>query len=135
MMAASTASKGFGSQLGYGATPTKVGQVRDVSLGGIEWDSIDITSLDSDDGFREFIAGLADAGDIEFDLIFKKTVFTTLYTKGGVSDSWTWTFSDGSKLVFNGFISSFGIEVPFEEEISQKIKIKISGKPVFTAGA
>jgi hypothetical protein len=129
------ASKGYGSTLGYGATPTPVAKVRDASLGGIEWDVIDVSNQDSADGFREKISGLADAGEFEFDVIYSKAGAAALYAKGGVQDDWTWELTDGSTLEFTGFISSFGMEVPFEEEISNSLTITITGKPVFTAAA
>lgn len=127
--------KGKGSTLGYGATPTPVAKVRDASLGGIEWDVIDVTNQDSVDDAREKIAGLSDAGEFEFDVVYSKAGAAALYAKGGQSDTWTWELTDGSTLVFTGFISSFGMEVPFEEAISNTITITISGKPDFMPGA
>ena len=38
--------------------------------------------------------------------------------------------TDGTTLAFDGFNSSFGLEVPLEEKINQSITI--TGKPVLT---
>ena len=101
-------------------------------------DSIDITTMDSADKFREFIAGLADAGELTFTVNYDGSAagtandLNTAY-QAGTSETWTVTFPDTSTWVApGGFITSLGHAIPVDDKITQDVTIKLSGKPTFT---
>ena len=52
------------------AATTKVAEVVNISGPNIETEDIDITSMDSSSGFRDFIPGLIDGGEISVDLVY-----------------------------------------------------------------
>jgi hypothetical protein len=64
----------FGTILAYGngETPseefTKIGQVKDISGPSMKRDTIDVTNHDSPDYTKEFLASLADGGEVAFSI-------------------------------------------------------------------
>lgn len=63
---------GFGAQfwLHNGTALTKVADIISVNRPNISVDTIDVTTHDSAGGVREFIAGLADPGDLSVQMLY-----------------------------------------------------------------
>lgn len=77
---------------------------------GVESDEIDVTTLDSPDGYREFIGSLKDAGEISFEG-FVKTAgnMAALFAlaESQAVEEWTIEYPDGAKAAFDGWIKSY----------------------------
>lgn len=133
----------FGIQLqrGDGATPTEafaaIAKVTNVSGPEIERETYDVTAHDSVDGWREFIGGLKDGGEVSLEVNYDPRDHDEL-----VAD-----FEDDAprnyKLVFPGglgswtlklVLSGFKQQAPVDDKFSGEIKYKVSGKPVITPG-
>lgn len=128
-------------KLGDGASPevfTAVSNVSNISISGYAVDSIDVTTHDSADGFREYVAGLSDGGEISFDLVFDPSASTNSALKTTMDartvNNWKVEFplSPVKTWAFSGFITSLEIEAPLDESISGSCTIKVSGKPVLS---
>lgn len=68
-----TAAFGTILAFGDGATPEvfhKLANVKDISGPKMSRETIDVTTHDSPDGYKEFLASLRDGGEITFDLEF-----------------------------------------------------------------
>lgn len=46
------------------------GAVQDIKGPGLNLDTIDVTTHDSSDGFKEYLAGLADGGEVTFTIVY-----------------------------------------------------------------
>jgi len=144
---AADATKGYGAVLYYGdsstvagsTTWTAVAQVRDITLPTVEADDIDVTNQDSTGGAREYIPGLIEGGECEFELLFKKSAVTAVYALLATQKGWRVTVNDhataDSKWEFDGYVKSFGGEIPLEDPVMCSVTIKVTGKPAFTASA
>ena len=66
--------RALGTKLQIGTT-NKMDVARLSSIGGLELsaDTIDVTTLESDGGYREFIAGFKDAGEVALEGYFVPT--------------------------------------------------------------
>lgn len=111
------------------ANLTSIGEI------GIESEEIDVTDLDSP-GYKEFIAGLKDAGELALSGFTKSE--TNVEALLDLADSqsmeeWTIEFPNGSTWVFDGFVKSFkeGESTP-DGARTFTGSIRISGKPVYT---
>lgn len=108
------------------------------SLGGVqvEGDEIETTTFDSS-GYREFISGFKDAGEMSFEGVLKVGAdFTKLLAlqDSGLTEQWTIAFVDGSSLVFDGWVKSFGTgDGGMSDAVTFSGSIRVSGKPVYTA--
>lgn len=106
---------------------------------GISGDTIDVSSHDSPDTFREFVAGMRDGGEvsIEFNLDLSDAGQVALYTDvcDGSLDAYTITYTLGTgapTCTFNAIVTSFEISAPYDDKLSGSATLKVSGKPTVT---
>ena len=143
-MAGSAAIPGYGSYF-YGGTladppaadtaDTKVAEVKGITGPGITGDDIDVTHTDSSDGYREFIPGLADSGEVSLDVNFTKAELALIWSYVRTERTYMVTFSDGSKWYGNGYVKGITNEAPLDGAITGTVTVKCSGKWVFAAVA
>jgi predicted secreted protein len=129
------AKRALGTTLTIGSTT--VGGLTSISGVELSADTIDVTTLDSTDGYREFIGGFIDGGEVSADgyLSDLGTAEATLVTKvGGDEEKCVITFSNGAKWAFDGVITGFSTSADLEDAIGFSMTIKVSGQPVFAAG-
>ena len=116
-----------------------VGSLTSIGEIGLEISEIDVTTLDSPDGAKEFMAGDMDAGECSIAGYIKKkddeqTVVKMMsLISSGTLEEWTVKFPSTAKWVFNAFIKSFKTteETP-DGLIGFNASLRISGKPVYT---
>jgi len=129
------ATRALGTTLAIGATT--VGGLTSISGVELSADTTDVTTLDSTDGYREFVGGFIDGGEVSADgyLSDSGTDEATLVTKvGGDEEECVITFSNGATWTFAGVVTGFSTSADLEDAIGFSITIKVSGKPVFAAG-
>ena len=104
-----------------------------MEIAGIEADDLDISNMDSSSKWREFIAGMKNAGSINVELVFKTGMLSTIAALLGTSQTWTITIAGGGTFVCDGFLRALSQPIAFEEEITQTFEVKLSGIPTFTS--
>ena len=129
----STGSVGHASTLVGGTTGT-IGNVLSITVGGRTRDMIDISTMDSTDKFREYIAGMADEGEFTAECNFDDgAIATAINTAFQAATSETWTVDFGTKtFACTGIITSFDVNDPFDEKITMSITIKLTAKGTWT---
>lgn len=130
------AQKALGTKLKKGTTA--IGGL--TSIGGLDLsaDTIETTTLDSD-GWRTFIQGLKDAGEVPISGYFDPTKHEGLlddYESGEVVD-YTIEFPAAlkAKWDFEGIVTAYSTGAELEDLISFEATIKVSGKPNLTITA
>jgi len=114
------------------------------SIGGLELtaDTIDVTTLDSDGGYREFIAGFKDAGEVALEGYLipatgkgQKELYD-LFESGAVED-FTIDFpaETGTSWEFKGIVVGFSTSADLEDPLAFSASIKVSGKPTLVVAA
>jgi predicted secreted protein len=115
-----------------------IGKVTGVNGPEIERETYDVTAHDSVDGWREFIGGLKDAGEVSINLNYDPRVHDVLvadfedtaprnYQMVFPNDIGQWDL----KLILTGFSQ----EAPVDDKMSAELKFKVSGKPAIVEGA
>lgn len=124
---------------GSEATDWVVGSLTSIGEIGVEISEIDVTTLDSPNGAKEFISGDIDAGECALAGYIKKTEDENTVTKmmalisSGSVEEWTVEFPSGAKWVFNAFVKSFKTtEETTDGLIGFNATLRISGLPVYT---
>lgn len=120
-----------------------VGHIRRIGMSGMDSDDIDVTTMSSENPFREFVTGLTDAGELEMDIVYEADTFDQLFGAigrdhaVGASDleQWEITFPDDSVFSCRGYLRNLGVESPMDEAIEGTAALKISGKPEFSVGS
>jgi len=131
----SDGTHGHGTTLA-GAVAGTIGNIISVSGPDQSKDSIDISTMDSTNKWREFIPGMLDAGEVSFDVNYDGSAsgnadaLNTALT--AAADTWTITFPDTSTWACSGFITGLGHAIPFDDKITQSVTIKFSGTPTYT---
>lgn len=107
-----------------------------ISIGGpsMARDSVDDTGFDSPDGYREFILGLKDGGEVSVEFKVKDTTQLDLLTVQLDEDEpgnykIEWPFSPVITWTFKAGMTGLEFEAPMEDGISGTATFKISGKP------
>jgi len=146
MSVGSDGTSGFQSTLYRGAADalaaaitTKIGNVISVSGPTISGDSVEITNHDSSSGFREFLPGLSDGGEITAELHMVKATATATYAL--IQTALSFKIGIGLASVIgtwhcNGHITGFGTEVlAGADAVTNTLTIKVANQPTFTAAA
>ncbi len=137
-MAASAASSGFGAVFAYESAAsvfTALAEVLSVTPPAIAVETIEVTHMGSDDGFREYIAGLKDGGEVTVNMNYVEASATLLQTLvlAGI-ETFRITFPGSSTYTFSGIPTAFTFDdVVIDDKIAMSLTIKVSGKPTYLA--
>lgn len=116
-----------------------VGSLTSIGEIGVEIGEIDITTLDSPNGAKEFMSGDIDAGEVAIAGYIKKTADEQTVVKmmaliaSGSTEEWEVGFPSGAKWNFNAFVKSFKTteETP-DGLIGFTGSLRVSGIPTYT---
>jgi predicted secreted protein len=99
--------------------------------------TIDVTSLDSTGGYREFIAGFIDGGEVSIDMNFRLDGYDDLKAdiEGRELHNYQVVFPDTNQTTFEfaAIMTRLGVAVPTEDKITATATFKISGQITLTS--
>lgn len=127
------AKSAFGTTLKKGTTP--IAELTTISGPALAADTIDITSHGSADGYRQFVQGLKDGGEVALEGLFtNETGQAALYTdfNTGTDNSYVITFpgTPVTTWTFNAIVTALSTEAPFDGALAFSATLKVTGKPV-----
>lgn len=111
------------------------------SIGGVaaSADTIDVTTLDNADGYKEFIGGFKDGGEISLSGYFdyadagQKALYAA-FESGEVSDcEILFPTAMACKWTFDGVVTAVETGAELDGAVSFSCTIKVSGKPTLAA--
>lgn len=112
------------------ANLTSIGEI------GLTSEEIDVTDHDSEDDFKEYIAGSKDAGEVSLaGNLYRDTDFEKLLALANARtiEEWEVEYPTGSTWEFKGFVKEVKDGEKGVDGVSSfSAVIRISGKPVFT---
>jgi len=136
------AKRALGTKLQIGeSNPVTVAGL--TSINGLELsaDTIDVTTLDSDGAYREFIGGFKDGGEVSLEGYFEPETGKgqkELYDlfESGNTEKFKIVFPNNiAAWEFNGVVTAFGTSADLEDPLAFSCTIKVSGKPILTIPA
>lgn len=105
-------------------------------------DTIDVTTIDVIDGYKKFIAGFKDGGEVTvegyFDFTDQGQLALDTSFDAGTTDTYTIAFptSIGATFTFSGVVTKYGVgEVNSKDALGFSATIKVAGKPTLAASA
>ena len=115
-----------------------VAEVNSISGPNSTRNQIDVTSLDSTGGYKEFIGGFRDGGEVTLNMNFTKATYGLMqndFENDDNSIAYTVVLSDASATTigFNGFVQSLGFAVPTEDKVTADVTIKVTGPVTITS--
>lgn len=94
--------------------------------------TIDVTSLDSSGGYREFIPSFRDAGEVTLNMNFTRDGYVDMDTDFASSSSTNYqiVFPDtgSTTLEFAGYVTRIGSAIPTDDKVTMDVTIKITGQ-------
>jgi predicted secreted protein len=123
------AQKALGTKLKKGTTA--IADLTSISGLEISGDTIEVTTLDATDGFREYIGGLKDPGEVGLSGYHDATGHKPLYDDlvAGTVNAYSIEFPDGSKWTFDGIVTGYTTGAELEDAVSFEATLKVTGKP------
>jgi predicted secreted protein len=133
---------GFGTLFrnGNGATPevfTVVAEITNLTPPAPSRDSVDATHEQSPGGWREFIPGLADGGEVSFEINYDPgsadaAAFLAEFNAQGSAavKNRQVLFPDGSYWQFAAFLTGLESEAPIDDKLAATVTLKVTGQPL-----
>lgn len=124
-----------------GSTWANIPECKALVVPEVEIEYQDATSLDSPNGFREWIAGLKDGGEITIPCGYTSDGYNTAHSYRGTLVSFETTMplesgqTSGDKFAFSGIVNPSLETNDVGDIIAMNIKIRTSGDVTFTKGS
>lgn len=137
----SQATAGVGAQFRRwsGTAWVEIAEIMNISGPSASRDTIDVTSLGSTGGYREFIGGFRDGGTITLSMIFRRDTYETMKTDFESDTLQNYEIvlpdDDNSTFEFEGLVNEIPLTIPPDEKISAEVVIKISGEVTLNSGS
>jgi len=117
---------------------TVIGELTSIDGLDLSADTIDTTNLSSDGGYREFIGGFKDAGEVSVSGFFApddtgQAAFYAAFESGAVQTcKITFPASLGASWDFSAVVTGIHTSADLEDALSFEGTLKVSGKPTLT---
>lgn len=116
---------------------TAIAEINSIGGPNMTRDTIDVTALDSAGGFREFIAGFKDAGEVVLGMNFSIGGYNDMKTdfESSVLRNYRITLGNTATTQFDfaGLVTALGQAVPLDDKVTLDVTIKISGQVTLTS--
>jgi len=102
-------------------------------------DTIDVTSLDSTGGYREFIGGFRDGGTVTLPMNFTRNTYDTMNTD--FEDDTLQNYEiflpdvEGTSFEFEALVTELGLGIPADDKVTADVTLKVSGKVTINSGS
>lgn len=126
-------------KIGSGATPKAVAHLSNIGGPNQSRESIDVTALDSTSGYREFVGGFKDGGEVSLQGFFdyedagQQAVYAAFDGEGVEDFVIEFPQRIGAKWTFSGVVTAFEVTSEVGNAVGFSATVKVSGKPVLSA--
>jgi predicted secreted protein len=123
-----------------GTTWADIAEVNSISGPTMSRDTIDVTTLDSTGGYREFIAGFRDPGTVQLTMNFTATTYAIMKGDFDVETEQNYEIlfpaaGDNYSFEFAGMVTELPVEITADDKVTSTVTIKISGAVTANSGA
>jgi hypothetical protein len=129
---------------GNGATPElfeTIAEVTSITPPQMESDDIEVTHMESPGGYKEYIPGLREAGEVSFEVNFLPAHPTHNGTTGLAADhrnrtirNWRIELAGGGAVwTFPGYVKTFNVSIPVDDKVPAAVTLKVTGEPILAA--
>ena len=108
-----------------------VAEVNSIAGPNITRSVIDVTSLDSTDGYREYIGGFRDGGELTLNMNFTRDTYDDFKDLIELDESETFSIelpdTGTTTFTITGWVTGVSMAVPFDDKVTSDVSIKIDG--------
>jgi predicted secreted protein len=110
---------------------TTVAEVNSISGPNITRNIIDVTSLDSGGGYREFIASFRDGGEVTLNMNFTRDSYDEFLVDIQTDSSHIYRIvlpdTNNTQFDFSAWCTALGMSVPTDDKVTSDVTLKITG--------
>jgi predicted secreted protein len=138
---ASNAVAGVGTKFRRwnGSDWVDIAEINSITGPGMSRDTIDVTSLDSTGGYREFITGFRNAGTITLAMNFTRDTYDDMKADFESDNLQNYEIylpdDENTSLEFEGLVTELPLTIPADDKITADVTIQISGQVVVNSGS
>ena len=114
-------------------------QINSIEGPGMSRDFIDTTALDTAGGYRTFITGFRDAGQVTLNMNFTRDSYDKMQTDFESSAAQNYEIilpdDDNTTLEFEGYVTELPLSVTPDDKVTANVTIKVSGQPTVASGS
>lgn len=122
-----------------GATWDVIAEVNSITGPGMTRDFIDVTSLDSTGGYREFIAGFRDGGTVVLAMNFTRANYDLMKADFESDTSVLYEIvlpdTDSTSVEFMGLVTELPLTIPTDDKVTIDVTIKVDGEVPVNSGS
>jgi len=113
---------------------TPIAEITAIDGPSVSRDTIDVTSLDSTGGYKEYVPGFRDSGEISLTMNFTATTYEIMLDDFESDNLINYKIEtpDGSTWTFAGYITELSLSASTGDKITSNVTIKISGPVTYT---
>ena len=117
-----------------GSAYVQVAEVTNITWPGYKRDAIEVTYMDSASQFREYIAGLMDAGEVSVEINWVPSATDPILAAmtAGVGQ-FKIQYNGGVNIVFKAVVTGWSTQSPLGEKLSGTATFKLTGVPTWAA--
>jgi predicted secreted protein len=108
-----------------------IAEVNSIDGPNMSRETIDVTSLDSTGGYREFIGSFRDGGEVSLEMNFTRDGYLDMKTDFESSSLVNYQIvladSGATTFEFAGFVTALGSSVTTDDKVTSPCTIKVSG--------
>lgn len=116
-----------------------VGEVTTISGPNMSRETIDVTSLASTGGYREFITGLRNPGTLTFTMNFNRTDYDTMKTDFDSDDAVDYELilpdTEKTSLEFSALVTELPLNLDPASQITCNVTFQITGSITINSGS
>lgn len=137
---ASTAVAGVGTKFRRWTSGawSDIAEINSITGPSMSRDTIDVTSLDSTGGYREFITGFRNAGTVVLAMNFTRDTYELMKTdfESNVAQNYQIVLPDveNTGLDFEGLVTELPLTIPADDKVTADVTIQVTGKVEISSG-
>ena len=138
MAAGTTPATAFGTAITWAGHD--MGYMTNISGPSIKAETIDVSSHDSANTYRAYIAGMHDGGEVSIDVQFIPGDTSGQYTfladlHAGTERQVVITLPDATTWTFQALATGMDLTDNFDDKLAATLTMKVTGKPTFSESA
>jgi predicted secreted protein len=121
-----------------GSAWVDIAEINSITGPSMSRDTIDVTSLDSTGGYREFITGFRNAGTVVLAMNFTRATYETMLNdfESNTIQNYQIVLPDAENtgLDFEGLVSELPLTIPADDKVTADVTIQVTGKVYISSG-